>query len=439
MIRIYASPSHTIPVQPCSLNDFMDYLYYVGENAENLQFFLWYCDYVQRWSGLLPRQKAMSPIWDPDKAGESPAASRFIRYSHKRATSDKMNKIIAIMETDQSRRPPRETIASHGGLSSAPMNYSRSRTSSLSSIMSPVDAKEDWQPCKRRAFTGPQSHILTHSVTIQPFRDEVTRAVKHYISETSPRQLNLAQHDRDACLHAISHTTHPSALLPAFVMAEANLKGCSHPAFIRWSISNAAKPRIVALSSFGVFLFVLGLAVDALLILSRLNHFLRILCILLWWPGATLLMAASKYGICLFLHFKNLRQMRPWELAYDEADDPAGKVQGADDSGFRKHSRKETSTSTITSLSSRGADPLRKPSLQTFGPKNDADAEPWKKLYAAKSFYSRLFGGDSLPVQNSSVQAMQDRAVFVAIAWAGLLASLLAVGSLFVPSGNMNF
>ena len=136
-----------MPTQPCSLNDFMDYLYYVEENAENLQFFLWYCDYVQRWSGLLPRQKAMSPIWDPDKAGEPPAASRFIKYSHKRATSDKMNKIIAIMEIDQSRRASQETIASHAGRNSAPSNYSRSRTSSLSSIMSPVDAKEDWQPC----------------------------------------------------------------------------------------------------------------------------------------------------------------------------------------------------------------------------------------------------------------------------------------------------
>lgn len=126
----------------------MDYLFYVGRSAENLQFFLWYCDYVQRWSTLLPRQKALSPIWDPDKAREPPAASRFIRYSHKRATSDKMNKIISIMEMDQSRRASEDKTAGPGRHNSTSTNYSRPRTSSsMSSIMSPVDTKEDWQPC----------------------------------------------------------------------------------------------------------------------------------------------------------------------------------------------------------------------------------------------------------------------------------------------------
>jgi hypothetical protein len=126
----------------------MDYLFHVERSPENLQFFLWYCDYIQRWSTLLPRQKALSPIWDPEKAGEPPAASRFIRYSHRRATSDKMNKSLSIMEMDQSRRASEDRTGSHGRHNSASTNYSRPRTSSsTASIMSPVDVKEDWQPC----------------------------------------------------------------------------------------------------------------------------------------------------------------------------------------------------------------------------------------------------------------------------------------------------
>ncbi len=142
----------------------MDYLFYVEHNAENLQFFLWYCDYVQLWSTLLPRQKALSLIWDPEKAGEPPAASRFIRYSHKRATSDKMNKIISIMEMSQSRRTSEDRTAGHGRHNSASTNYSKPRrSSSVSSIMSPADVKEDWQPCMCICIWQPRSYILIPS------------------------------------------------------------------------------------------------------------------------------------------------------------------------------------------------------------------------------------------------------------------------------------
>ncbi|OIW27435.1 hypothetical protein CONLIGDRAFT_633801 [Coniochaeta ligniaria NRRL 30616] len=406
--------------QPCSLNDFMDYLFYVEHNAENLQFFLWYCDYVQRWSALLPRQKALSDIWNPEKAGEPPAASRFIRYSHKRATSDKMNKIISIMEMNQSRRTSEDRTAGHGRHNSASTNYSRPRTSSsVSSIMSPADVKEDWQP-----------------FTIQPFRDEVTKIVKHYIVESSPRQLNLTQQDRDACLHAISHTTHPSALLPAFLVAEANLKGCSHPAFVRWSISNATKARIITLVSLSLLLTALGLALDVLLILSRLNHFLRILCVLLWWPGVAILTAAGRYHLCLFLHFRNVRQVRAWELTCDEVENHPVKIEVTHNGNFHKHTRKETAASISTTSSSRSPDPLRKPSLQTFGPENQPDTEPWTRLHASKSLYAKVWE-ETVAVQNQSLQTMQDRAAFLSIVWGWLVASMLAVASLFVPSGNI--
>lgn len=63
--------------QPCSLVDFMDYLVYVEGNAEYLQFFWWYCDYIRRWTKLSPRKKARSPKWDPDsRKVASPTTSR---------------------------------------------------------------------------------------------------------------------------------------------------------------------------------------------------------------------------------------------------------------------------------------------------------------------------------------------------------------------------
>lgn len=98
---------------------------------------------------------------------------------------------------------------------------------------------------------------------------------------------------------------------------------------------------------------------------------------------------------------------------------------------FRRHVRKDTSST----VSSRGPDPLRKASLQTFGPRNNPEGEAWNGLHAARSLVAKVFE-DSVPVQNSALQLAQDRAVFMAVAWGGLVASVMVVGSLFIP-GNM--
>jgi len=52
----------TLP--PCSLSDFMDYLVYVTYDAENLQFFMWYRDYLKRFNELSPEAQSLSPPVD---------------------------------------------------------------------------------------------------------------------------------------------------------------------------------------------------------------------------------------------------------------------------------------------------------------------------------------------------------------------------------------
>jgi hypothetical protein len=39
----------------------MDYLVYIEHSAENLQFYLWYRDYVRRWNALPASERALSP------------------------------------------------------------------------------------------------------------------------------------------------------------------------------------------------------------------------------------------------------------------------------------------------------------------------------------------------------------------------------------------
>lgn len=46
-----------------TVRDFMNYLVYIEHSAENLQFFLWYKDYVKRFGAADTRDLSLSPEW----------------------------------------------------------------------------------------------------------------------------------------------------------------------------------------------------------------------------------------------------------------------------------------------------------------------------------------------------------------------------------------
>ena len=46
----------------------MDFLVYIEHDAENLQFYLWYRDYVNRFTDIPVLQKALAPEWTAEKA-----------------------------------------------------------------------------------------------------------------------------------------------------------------------------------------------------------------------------------------------------------------------------------------------------------------------------------------------------------------------------------
>jgi len=228
----------------------------------------------------------------------------------------------------------------------------------------------------------------------------------------------------------------------------------------------------------GIMLVLLGIVIDVGLILSRQHHFLRILCLLFWWPGVTVLLAALR-GVCVVLHWRYTRQLRPWEQDNDLDNgsrtgehivyNHGGQVDIEDDEGdttpFKEkacpisgvvdavvvtakkhhhHSRKNTQASSVSlsSIGSLGADPLRKTSMQFFGPRNydttDEEAWRWQGVYEKKSIVEKIFcprnGNGCVPVQNSSVRLVQDKVVLFAVIWGGVVSAAMTVGSLFIPS-----
>lgn len=57
--------------QPCTIRDFMNYLVYVELSAENLQFFLWHRDYVQRFESARTSDIALAPEWTQEEQNET--------------------------------------------------------------------------------------------------------------------------------------------------------------------------------------------------------------------------------------------------------------------------------------------------------------------------------------------------------------------------------
>lgn len=275
----------------------------------------------------------------------------------------------------------------------------------------------------------------------QPFREEMTQVVRHYIAKGAPRQLDIVPVDRKSCRKASQHTTHPSALLPAFVYADAILRGRHHPRFVRWSQSNANQTRVDLLYVLGAALVAAGSALDVVLILARFSPLLRTACFLLWWPGLSVCFAAAK-RMCILLHLRQCRQLRPWEQDYhlDETK-PAGGVEVNDDEDDLDSDpakarnppggRQDGAVSQAKSGAAAGH-PLRKPTLQTFGPANRPAAEHWTQPYRSRSVLARAVTG-TVPLQNQTLQLRQDRTVLLAVLWAGLLAAAMTVGSIFIP------
>lgn len=69
----------TDSLKPCTKRDFLNYLKYIEHNAENLQFFLWFKDYCERFEKLPASEKALSPEWTTAQAEAELATAQAAR------------------------------------------------------------------------------------------------------------------------------------------------------------------------------------------------------------------------------------------------------------------------------------------------------------------------------------------------------------------------
>jgi hypothetical protein len=265
-------------------------------------------------------------------------------------------------------------------------------------------------------------------------RDEVNRVMRHYIAFNSPRELNLGHKDRASCLHALQHTTHPSAFKPAATIAEAALRGQSHPNFIRWSICNGNKPRVFFVRTMGVSHIAFGFIIAILLTLSNASRWWRILAAPMFFVGYSTMVAAYK-GLCVILHRSHTRNLRPWE---QDIDSEMGQSRRNSFSSTAQRNVQMASRAEDYDDLAKGDDAssYRPASLQTFGPKNSFDDAMWVEKYEKKPLLSKVFD-QGVWTQDETLRILQDKIVLGANLWGIILTVISTVVFTALPKGDV--
>ena len=261
------------------------------------------------------------------------------------------------------------------------------------------------------------------TVTIQPFRTEINRVISHYLAPNSPRELNLSHRNRAAVLHALQHTTHPSALSLVKDMVEATLRGQSHPNFIRWSICNGNKPRVLFVQNSGIIHVLAAFILGLLLVLSHASRWWRFFVFPLFFLGFDIFVAAYK-GLCVIIHTNHHRALRPWEQFDDGASVSSFDRTGDDEANL--------STDDVFSLTSRTKKGI---SMDTFGTSNSYSHELWVEKYNSKPLVQKIFT-KTVWVQDETIRILQDRIVMQSHFWALLITIPLTAFAVALPKGN---
>lgn len=243
------------------------------------------------------------------------------------------------------------------------------------------------------------------TVTVQPYREEVNRIISIYIADGGSRQLNLSSKERTALLHALQNTTHPSAFKDVITTVEWSLRCQAHPNFIRWTICNGNRPRVIFARGLGIGGIVAGLVVAIVLTLSSAGRAWRVMSLIGFFIGISTLIAAWK-GMCVVLHGMHHRHLRPWEL-FTSDDEPQG------------YDAKMDSADTLGSHTSS----------------NSWEDEPWVARYEKRNVIRKIFDRE-VWIQEPALRQIQDTIFIQAILGSVIIGGVIVGIFCAIPAGN---
>lgn len=385
---------------PCTVRDFMNFLKYIELSAENLQFYLWFRDYSKRFAELPESEMVLSPEWLGEKPNHGEAKS-----GHKQVDSE----TAAILKGTDFASDAKINEVEKG--SSNPFFTPPRTPNSVEQRQESMDSYDSTtSPGKvnhsqRAAGAFEKAGLKWKPLTIQPYREEINRIISIYVADGGSRQLNLSSKERSALLHALQTTTHPSAFRDVMTTVEWSLRCQAHPNFIRWTICNGNRPRVIFARGLGVGGIVGGLIAAIVLTLSGAGRAWRVMSLIGFFIGISTLIAAWK-GMCVVLHGMHHRHLRPWELFAAE-DEP----QGVD--------------ARLDSIESLGS--------QTSN--NSWEDEPWVAKYEKRNLVRKVFDRE-VWIQEPALRQIQDTIFLQAILGAFLLSAIFVGIFCALPKGN---
>ncbi|MCJ1375120.1 hypothetical protein MMC20_006354 [Loxospora ochrophaea] len=381
---------------PCTTRDFMNYLIYIEHDAENLQFYLWFQDYAERFSKLSAQEQALAPEWVPE-APETEALASQNNAGTKKVSSS----AAAIFKGTDFAQPQVKVFECNGNpFHTPPATPSGDRKDVQS------QSEYGWSD---KASTLKSSNKSMHQTadgafeaadqkwkpfTIQPFREEITRIIASYIADGAPRQLNLSSKERASLLHGLQNTTHPSAFRSVIRTVEWSLRLQAHPNFIRWTICNGNRPRVIFARGLGVGGIVGGLVAAILLTLSDAGRGWRVLSAIGFMVGIATLFAAWK-GMCVVLHGMHHRHLRPWELFADD-DDASSEFE------------------------------MKRESIDSMSSSNSYEDAPWVAKYEKRNLIRKVFDRE-VWIKEPALRQIQDT-IFLQAIGSAFLITAIAVG-----------
>ncbi|TKA73675.1 hypothetical protein B0A55_05624 [Friedmanniomyces simplex] len=387
---------------PCTVRDFMNYLRYIEHSAENLQFFLWYRDYCARWETLPESEKALAPVWTAEQAEAEVACNAF------QSRPKRINPQVAavLRDTDFADGAPKHAMDKADPLITPARSSVDDKKDPMSDYGSSMGDETLASSTTHRSMANQafdDAGMKWKPFTLQPYRDEIDRIISVYIAGGSSRELNLSARERQALLHALQNTTHPTAFRSIIRTVEYSLRKQAHPNFVRWTICNGNRPRVVFARGLGIAGILAGFTADLLITLSHASRPWRVIPFLAWFIGIATLIAAWK-GMCVVLHGLHHRHLRPWELFSDEPGD--------------LNNEKWLSQDTLTSESG-----------------NSFEDEPWVPRYRKRNVIRKIFDRQ-IWIEEPALRQIQDT-IFLQAVLGGFVVSCVVVGIFCgVPRGD---
>lgn len=363
----------------------MNYLLYVEFAAENLQFYLWFKDYVKRFDALPESEKALAQPIDTEKQDVDSAVPKIQKsktgvesstYLAGNAFSEKNKNLFSETTRDEN-------------------------DSAWSDVSTTASGQKDHRTTTANAFE--QADVKYQPFTIQPYREEVSRVIATYISDGSSRQLNLSSKERAELLRNLAATTHPSAFIKVLRTVEWTLKHQAHPNFIRWTICNGNRSRWLFARGLGISLVSIGVVLLIVLTISSLNRAYRLIAALPILLGISTMCAAWK-GMCVVLHGMHHRHLRPWELFSDDSE-AASEFD------------------------------MRKGSWDSFGSRISYEDEPWVAKYEQRNIVRKIFDRE-VWVQEPALRQIQDTIFLQSLLVAAVITAVVVGAICGVPRGN---